>query len=152
MIFDYGLDNHVDIDLHYIGGSLEVDGTDIDNAGLFDGMDINEDGDMNDWISIDEQVCAYVGELRDDVLADYLDNISAAVISIFLEPCFCGGFIWNLTKSNRVICAATVEEDVSWGNIFVLGFTSAFHGADIYGNFVNADTDNDGNISMIESI
>jgi len=152
MIFDYGLDNHVDIDLYYLGGVLEVDGTDLDNEGLFDGMDINEDGDMNDWVSIDEQICLYwYPNIRDDVLAMYLNNINAEVISIFMEPCFSGGFIWDLSASNRVICTATVEEDSSWGNTFVRAFTSAFHGADIYGNPVNADYSGDGNISMSEA-
>ena len=151
MIFDDGFDNHVDIDLHYTGGQLEVDGTDSDNQGLFDGIDINEDGDKDDWVSIDEQVCTFGEDLRDDILAIYLDNISAEAIPIFLEPCFCGGFIWDISKFNRVICTATVEEDVSWGNTFVRGFTSAFHGSDIYGNPVDADTNGDGDISFSEA-
>jgi len=151
-IFDANLDNHVDIDLHYIGGDLEIDGTDIDNQGLFDGIDINEDGDMADWISIDEQIYLFNHPaLRDDQLRELVNWTNPDRTLIFLEPCFSGGFIWDLSRNNRIICTAAVEEDSSWGNVFVRGFTSALHGSDIEGTPVNADANNDGKISVVEA-
>ena len=152
IIFDHGFDNHVDIDINYDPGNLEVDGTDLDNQGLFDGIDVNEDGDMDDWVSIDEKICLHGGaDMLDDEMAVFLDRIDANVISIFMEQCFSGGFIDDLSASDRVISTATEEETMSWGNLFVELFTSAFHRATPYGEAVDADHDQNGHISMREA-
>jgi hypothetical protein len=162
IIFDDGFDNCVDIDLysacdrHHLEDCdvslLEVDGTDLDNQGLFDGIDINDDGDMNDWVSIDEKICLYwAPSLRDDEMATYLSAINAGRIVIVMLPCFSGGFIEDLSAPNRVILTATVEELSSWGNRFLRRFTAALHWADINGNPVNADSDGNGYISMLEA-
>jgi hypothetical protein len=151
IIFDADLDNHLDIDINYDIHNLEVDGTDLDNQGLFDGIDINNDGDMDDWVSIDELIQIYGDKLSDDELAVFLDGINAGVISIFAEPCFSGGFIEDLSSPNRVISTASTEETLSYGNIFVTNFTSAFHGANPSGTPVNADYDGNGLISMLEA-
>jgi len=151
MIFDAGLDNHVDIDINYDIDNLEVDGTDVDNEGLFDGIDVNDDGDMDDWVSIDELICLYGDNLSDDEMATFLDRINTRVISIFMEPCHSGGFVNDLSSPNRVISTATTEENYSWGNLFVRNFTSAFHKADPWGMPVDADYDGNGFISMQEA-
>lgn len=151
-IFDYNLDNCIDIDINYHPGNLEVDGTDTDNQGLFDGLDVNDDDDMNDWVSIDEEIYLYLHPyLRDDEMADALYQISATVIPIFMEQCFSGGFIEDLSGSDRVISTATTEEAVSYGNYFVELFTSALHWATPGGQPVDADSDGNGLISMMEA-
>ena len=161
IIFDDGFDNCVDIDLYSACDRyhledcdvslLEVDGTDLDNQGLFDGIDINDDGDMNDWVSIDEMICLYDDDLLDDEMATYLSAINAGKIVVVILPCFSGGFIEDLSDPNRVILTATVEELSSWGNKFLERFTTALHWADINGNPVNADSDGNGYISMLEA-
>jgi len=151
MIFDHNFDNHLDIDINYDPSNLKVDGTDLDNQGLFDGIDVNEDGDMDDWVSIDEKICLPGGDMPDDELAILLDRIDAHVISVFMEQCFSGGFIDDLSGSNRVISTATEEESVSWGNLFVELFTTALHRATRSGSPVDVDFDHNGHISMREA-
>lgn len=151
IIFDQDFDNHLDIDINYDPDNLEVDGTDLDNQGLFDGIDVNGDGDMDDWVSIDETIVLPGDDMLDDELAIFLDRIDASVISIFMEQCFSGGFIDDLSAPNRVISTATEEETQSWGNLFVELFTSALHQATRYGSPIDADSDHNGHISMREA-
>ncbi|MHC4642498.1 MAG: hypothetical protein ACYS32_12710, partial [Planctomycetota bacterium] len=150
-LFDEGFQGKLCIDLGYTGGDLEVDGCDEDNAGLFDWMDANQDGDSNDVVSVDEEICLYSGDLADDELAELVNLLSVARITIVAEPCFSGGMVEDLTSSNRVICTATIEESVSWGNIFIRGFVAALHGQNEYGNPVDADTNANGYVSMLEA-
>lgn len=154
-LFDADDDNCIDIDIDYdetdFPNNLQSDGEDIDNAGLFDGIDLNGDGDMNDWVSIDEKICLFVDDMRDDEMDTFLDRIDAKVISIFMQQCFSGGFIDDLSVSGRVISTATEEETSSYGNLFVENFTSAFNWATRSGNTVNADYDGNGFISMMEA-
>ena len=153
--FDADDDNCIDIDIDYdetdFPHNLQSDGEDIDNAGLFDGIDLNGDGDMNDWVSIDEKICLLADDMDDDEMAIFLNRIGANVISIFMQQCFSGGFIDDVSASNRVISTATEEETVSWGNLFVEHFTSAFHWATRSGYPVYADYDGNGFISMMEA-
>lgn len=155
-LFDHGFDNRIDIDINckcsysdYFRGTcdpalLEVDGTDLDNQGLFDGIDINEDGDMDDWASIDESVSLYVGNLWDDDLRDHLNLFDIKnVISIF-QSCFSGGFIEDLSKNNTIIMTATVEEDVAWGTFFLDRFRDALE------NNTLADANHDHKASITE--
>jgi len=150
-IFDAGLEGRLCIDLGYAGGALEVDGRDEDNAGLFDWMDVNQDGDVADTVSIDEAVCIYYGDLHDDELASMLGQLSVAKVTVLAEPCFSGGLVEDLTSPARVICTATIEDAVSWGNLFIRGFVAALGGRDEYGNPVNADADGNGHVSMREA-
>ncbi|MFW6069440.1 MAG: PKD domain-containing protein [bacterium] len=150
-LFDAHFDNHLDIDFNPDVNNLEVDGTDLDNQGLFDGLDINDDGDMDDWVSIDEKFVLPTGDITDDQFAGMVDRVSARAISFFMLPCFSGGFVDDLSAPNRVISTATEEETVSWCNLFTDLFTAAFHGWTRYGQPVNADADGNGYISMMEA-
>jgi hypothetical protein len=40
---------------------------------------------------------------------------------------------------------------VSWGNLFIRSFTAALHGQDEWQTAVNADTNGDGAVSMLEA-
>lgn len=156
VIFDANFDNHLDIDFNYDPNHLEVDGTDLDNQGLFDGIDVNDDGDMDDWISIDEVIhIATAGpDIYDDDLATLLGKIAPQVSSVIMEPCFSGGFVDDLSAPRRVIVTATEEETESWGadvDFFVELFTDALHRQTRYGVPVNADSNENGHISIREA-
>ena len=45
----------------------------------------------------------------------------------------------------------TIEEAVSWGNSFIRGFMAALHRQDEHGISINADTDENGYVSMVEA-
>ncbi|MDH4241015.1 MAG: hypothetical protein OEW48_15760, partial [Phycisphaerae bacterium] len=150
-LFDEGNQGRLCIDLGYTGGEPEVDGCDEDNAGLFDWMDVNQDGDSDDMVSVDEVICLYAGNLYDDDMAELVNLLSAARITIVAEPCFSGGIVEDLTSPNRVICTATIEESVSWGNTFIRGFVAALHWQNEYGSHVDADKNGNGYVSMLEA-
>lgn len=150
-LFDEGLQGKLCIDLGYSGGDPEVDGRDEDNAGLFDWMDVNNDGDTLDIVSVDEAICLYSGNLYDDELAELLNQLSVAKVTIVALPCFSGGIVEDVSSSNRIICTATIEDAVSWGDLFIRGFVAALHGKNEYGNPVDADTNGNGYISMLEA-
>ena len=150
-LFDAGFDGKLDVDINYHGGTPVIDGTDLDADGIFDGIDANEDGDMDDWISIDEEIALGADRLGDDALAEMVDRLGTATVSVFMLPCFSGGFIDDLTAPNRVISTATGEEAYSYGNLFTELFTGALHRATRYAEPVNSDADGNGQISMLEA-
>lgn len=150
-LFDEGLSGKICIDLGYAEGVPEVDGRDEDGVGLFDWMDVNQDGDTNDVVSIDEAILLAFGCIYDDELAAQVDKLSAAKVTVAALPCFSGGLVDDLSLPSRVICTATIEEAVSWGNVFIRGFVAALHKRDQYGNPVNADTNENGYVSMLEA-
>lgn len=150
-IFDEGFQGKLCIDLAYTGGDLHVDGRDEDNAGLFDWMDVNQDGDTDDIVSVDEAVCIYGDDLYDDDLRDLLSTIQPAKLTIMAETCFSGGLVEDLTASSRVIAAATIEDAVSWGNTFIRAFVAALAWVNEQGTSVNADADENGYVSILEA-
>ena len=150
-LFDERFRGKLCIDLGYTGGEPEVDGRDEDNAGLFDWMDVNQDGDTLDIVSVDEAICLYSGNLYDDELAELLNQLSVAKVTIAALPCFSGGIVEDVSSPNRVICTATIEDAVSWGDVFIRGFVAALHGQNEYGSPVDADTNGNGYVSMLEA-
>jgi hypothetical protein len=151
LLFDHDFEGRLCIDLSYDGGDPEIDGRDDDNAGLFDWMDVNQDGDLDDTVSVDEAVCMYSGPLYDDDIADMVDQLSVAKVTVVAEPCFSGGLVEDLTSTSRTINTATIEEAVSYGDGFIRDFVAALHGRDEYGSVVDADADSSGCISMLEA-
>jgi hypothetical protein len=127
-ILDIGLDNRLDIDLNHDPLHPQANGTDLDNNGLFDGLDVNDDGDKNDWVSIDEAVSLSDGKLYDDDLRDYLEPINAASVVVAMQPCSSGGFIEDLSRENTIIMTSTEEETPAFGNRFIRNFISALSG------------------------
>ncbi|MHC4474407.1 MAG: hypothetical protein ACYTEL_02100 [Planctomycetota bacterium] len=154
-ILDHGLDGCVDIDLDHDPSNPEINGTDVDNAGRFDGLDINDDKDMDDWVSIDEKICMYYysDDMRDDQFKSCLEPINAKIMVVCMLPCFSGGFIEDLSADNRVIMTSCEEETVSYGNRFTRNIVSALAGRaypDSAGDPSTADTNGDGVIDMVE--
>lgn len=151
-MLDCNLDNHVDIDLNYDPNHPEANGTDLDNNGLFDGVDINEDKDMDDWVSIDEEIA---GLVTDDELRVLLAPINAQVMVVAMMPCFSGGFIEDLSARNRIIMTAGEEEDITYDNCFIRSISSALTGINYPDSGSNqnppdADTDKNGSLDMVE--
>jgi hypothetical protein len=128
-----------------------IDGTDEDADARFDWMDVNEDGDLDDWVSIDEEIAVLAERVSDDRLADLVDQVGAGTISVFMLPCYSGGFIDDLSAPNRVISTAADELSSSYGNVFADLFTEAFHRFTRYGTPVDADADGSGQVSMLEA-
>jgi hypothetical protein len=155
ILFDAGLDGTVDIDLNYDINALEIDGTDEDNDGLFDWMDVNDDGDTNDYVSMDEYLA--IDAFYDDEVAYYLDQIDAELIIVVIEACFCGGFIDDLSGDNRIIITGGIEEDYSYfypsrnPHSFFGFIASALHKTTPTGETAFADTNFDGRISFVEA-
>ncbi len=150
-LFDSNFEGKLCVDFAYDGIQLHVDGRDEDGMGLFDWMDVTQDGDTNDTVSVDEGVMSYSGAVYDDDLRAMLSQLSAAKITIVAEPCYSGGLVEDLSATNRVICTASIEDAVSWGNLFIRGFIAALHGQDEYGSLVDADANQNGAISMLEA-
>ncbi len=116
------------------------------------------DGDESDTQSIDETMSRYNdSRVTDDDFADLINEINAAQMIIVLEPCFSGGFLADLSGENRVIMSAATENEYSWAmsggayDEFAYHFTSAVNGNDPDGNVIDADTDNDGRVTMLEA-
>jgi hypothetical protein len=148
VVHDLDQDNHLDIDLNYRPGDpLESDGEDTDNDGLFDGLNVNEDSDMNDWISIDDDVALVTSRLTDDLLDGYLDMLNVRAITVVISSCFSGGFIWELSGPNRVIIANTSEEVFGYDILFSREFLGALKAI----NADAADMDGIPGVSMLEA-
>jgi hypothetical protein len=122
-------------------------------------MDLNSDGDKFDTVSWDEELCSWGGSIFDDDLGNMFANIKYKTMVIVMEQCFSGGLIWDIgqNRTNMVIMSAAAESEVSYSmssgsyDQFSYYFTCAINGADPSGKTVNADTDNDKKVSMVEA-
>ena len=154
-ILDINLDNRLDIDLNHDPANPEANGTDFDNEGLFDGLDVNDDKDKNDWVSIDETVMMLYGSdtFSDDELKNFLEPINAHAVVIAMNTCFSGGFVEDLSMPGRIIITASEEETQSFTSRFIQNLTSALSGL-MYpqstGDPSLADVNQDGHIDMTE--
>lgn len=109
-IFDSNLDNQLDIDVYpSADGSLEGDGTDIDNDGCIEGIDINDDGDMDDWITLNEKICLLQNSITDDEVAEHFNNIECSAKIFITNTCYGGGFVYDLSGENTIIIAGSLE-------------------------------------------
>lgn len=129
------------------------------NGGSEGGLtDLN--GDEVDIHQIDETIYYYgqtSNTISDDTLAVRINSIKFTKLIAVLEPCFSGGLIRDLSGRNRIIISAASEFEYSWGgapgnhDMFSYYFTCAVNSADHSGTAVNADTNNDGVVSILEA-
>jgi hypothetical protein len=137
-------------------GLVDTDGDEPD-VGYFEtnyGIDIDSDGNLLETFSIDEVLWLYYDQMMsDDDLANLLDDIVCNQMIIFMKQCFSGGFIHDLSGSNRIILSACGEEEFAWGadtegeyGEFSYHFMKAVNGEDW-----TADVNNDNKISMVEA-
>jgi hypothetical protein len=96
--------------------------------------------------------------MEDYEFAIEVDKINARAINIVMEQCYSGGFIDNLTGNKRVITTACSASEVSYAmppyynyDEFVYHWTSAVMGYTPSGSTVNADSNNDGIVSIHEA-
>lgn len=95
--------------------------------------------------------------MRDDEFATELSKVNAGRFNIIMEQCHSGGFIDDLTAENRIIATACRADENSFArgaftyNEFVYHWISAIAGITPEGTAVDADSNNDGWISMEEA-
>ncbi len=124
-------------------------------------MDLNSDGDKFDQVSWDEELCSWGGSIFDDNIRNMFANIKYKKMVIVMEQCFSGGLIRDIGagRSNMVIISAAGEYELSEAmppypynyDEFSYHFTCAINGADPKGKKVNADTNGDKKVSMVEA-
>ena len=144
-----------------VSGLVDLDG-DEPEAGYAEATygDLNRDGDTDDTVKIDEVLCLYYYEvLSDDTLARMLDDLNYEKVMIFMEQCFSGGFIHDLSGPNRTILTACTEEQSSYSadtegeyNEFSYHFMRAVDFVDEDGDgYGDADVNYSWMISMVEA-
>lgn len=96
--------------------------------------------------------------LRDDQMAAYVDALPCETIICTFEQCYSGGMIDDLEGDGRVIATAADWDELSWAmppdyiyDTFVYHWTCAVGWATPEGDPVDADTNDDGLVSMREA-
>jgi hypothetical protein len=92
----------------------------------------------------------------DEQFVNWVNNLHFARMTCVMQQCFSGGFIHDLRGDNRVIVSAANETEVSYGGAkydeFAMLFAAALVGFHLEtGAPVDADTDNNGQVSMLEA-
>ena len=117
----------------------------IDHGGTLDG---HEDSFI--WLWNDER-------LNDYFLASLLSRFRVGSINILMGQCYSGGFVTDLMGEGRIIATACSGREQSRicpdrpYDEFVYHWTCAIKGSDETGNPVHADTNGDGEVSMLEA-
>jgi len=120
-------------------------------------MDLNGDGDKFDQVAWDEELCSWGGSIFDDAFPNMFANLKYNRMVIVMEQCFSGGLIWDMRGTKRVIMSAAGEYEFSEAmypydyDEFSYYSTCAVNGADPDGKTVDADTNKDGQVSMVEA-
>jgi len=140
------------------GGYNTAEG--VNYSGVTDAAPLDE----TDAYKYDETVFYYNetnNTITDDSLAVFLNRVSSLTsgnkMVAVLEPCFSGGLIRDLRGANHIVISAANEFQFSWGggpgnhDIFSYYFTCALNGADHTGVAVDADTNDDGKVSILEA-
>ncbi|MFN0201093.1 MAG: hypothetical protein ACKVTZ_06205 [Bacteroidia bacterium] len=119
----------------------------------------DDNADEIDTRSIDETVYYYNENvsIRDDYFTAKIAELNVGKFIAVLEPCFSGGFLRDLRGKDRVIISAASEFEYSWARAglmydeFSYHFTAALNGVTPEGGSVNADTNGDGWVNMLEA-
>jgi len=123
-------------------------------------MDINGDGQKNATVAVDQVLCLWGENMRDDDFAAQVNKINRVkTIAVVMEQCFSGGFIGDLRGSNRILMSAATSDQCSWAyhanydyNEFSFWFLAALSGQKPDGSgVVDADSNHDGKISILEA-
>lgn len=147
---------------------------------IFLGQDVNGDGDFDDWAGIDEGLQVLGDWYWDDDLAADLNSVSGEIIFVRQgclegnQSCFGGGLIDDISAANRIIMSSSNETYYSMGDTDADGqpgdgysewteaFVDALHYERTYYNLtsntvihtgipVHADSNNDGNVTLLEA-
>ena len=102
------------------------------------------------WLWNDEQ-------MEDYALALLLRLFNVASMNILMGQCYSGGFMEELAREGRVMSTSCCGNEQSWASPnhkydeFVYHWICAINGADETGHPINADADNNGDVSMAEA-
>jgi Peptidase C13 family len=125
--------------------------------------DANNDEEPQDSKKWDEELYYYQqtpNDLWDDSLTAWFAGLPYGKMIILAESCFGGGLVHDLRGPNRMVFAAANQYEYSYGDYsannidfdtFSYYFTCALNGATYDGTPVNADTNNDGKVSLLEA-
>ncbi len=146
--FDAGLDNHLDIDINPVSdtGPFEVNGTDLDNNGTIDGIDLNGDGDMADWVAINETLSLWYGSILDDQIAVAMDQIQSGAKIMVTNTCHGGGFVDDLSGPGTITITGSREDGAALAGLMPRLLNEALS---IYQG--EADADANGRVSIQEA-
>ena len=117
----------------------------MDHGGTYDNRE-----DSFIWLWNDER-------LNDYYLASLLNRLRVGSINILMGQCYSGGFVSDLMGQGRIIATACSGSEQSSKcpdrsyDEFVYQWTCAVRGADEFGNPVYADSNRDGEVSMLEA-
>ena len=146
-VFDQGLDNKTDVDINPVaGGPYEVDGTDLDNDGCIDGIDLNDDGDMSDAVAVDETIGLIGGEISDDEVAAVFNGIQCGAKVFITNTCYGGGFINDLSGPNTIVMSGSLETSQALAGWFPKLLNDALSSYS-----AQADVDGNGEVSLREA-
>jgi len=144
------------------GGALDTNG-DEGTEPLLEkdyNIDFNGDGDKFDQIAWDETLFGWGDDVLDDTFANLFDGLEYKYLIAVLEQCFSGGMIPDATAStsNRIFMSAASQYESSYVlstnfsyDAFSYHVTSALNGAEPGGKKVNADTNKDGKVAIVEA-
>ena len=102
------------------------------------------------WLWNDEK-------MEDYALALLLRLFNVASMNILMGQCYSGGFMEELAREGRVMSTSCCGNEQSWASPnhkydeFVYHWICAINGADETGHPVNADANNNGEVSMAEA-
>jgi hypothetical protein len=106
----------------------------------------------------DVYLCLWGEDIDDDELATEVDKVTCGSIMIVMEQCHSGGFVDDLSACGRTIATACSHDESSWAmppdylyDEFVYYWTAAVRGQFPDGTPVDADTNDDGFVSMREA-
>lgn len=113
---------------------LVATASDTDNNGYANYLDINLDGDLEDYLSFDETL-SYGYSIDDDEFTALFSMIDPNTTKLFLtESCFSGGFLRDLSYLNVISMSASEEDDTSSGNYFIRQFFMGLNkGCELFG-------------------
>jgi len=152
ILFDANNDDKLDL---YLAGAwdnpstvsvnnLVAYGTDSNNDGLIEGIDMNKNGSENDYFGIVNNI-GY-SHFPDYQLSAILNDLPCENIVIGVMCCRSGGWINELSKAGRIIFTATTDGFYGWST----DDQRFVNGLDSTGNFLNADANKDGNVTIVE--
>lgn len=112
--------------------------------------------------STDHQSDSFIWLWNDEKMEDYalallLRLFNVASMNILMGQCYSGGFMEELAREGRIMSTSCCGNEQSWASPnhkydeFVYHWICAINGADETGHPVNADADNNGEVSMAEA-
>lgn len=132
---------------------LSIKLTDEDHLFLF----VIDHGGSDDKVS-DSFIWLWDEErLEDYALSLILGKFDVSSINVLMGQCYSGGFMDNLMRNGLVMATACRGDEQSWVSPdlpydeFVYHWTCAVNGSDIEGKRIDADTNDDGQVSMWEA-